>query len=541
MRSGVIYLLIVTIGDTEISSTVVNYHLPCPNCNSSDAYTVYEDHGYCYSCNHYIPRGAIIPSPNLDIPSENPTPIPVIEDFTMEYLGWRGITSETMRFYKAGTKVDGEGKPFTLAFPYPGGGTKIRKIDSKSFWSSGSMSAPGLFGQDRFSAGSAKSITITEGELDAMSAFQMLGSQYPSVSVRSSSSAAKDCQQAFDFLNSFEKIYLCLDNDEAGQKAARAVAGLFDFNKVFEVKLSLKDANEYLTSGREKEFKNVWWNSKRYLPEGIVSSLSEFRRILREDGDKPSVPGPYPMLDALTMGIRTGEFILITAPEGIGKTEFIRRFEHHLLSTTSSPIGCIHLEETKGRQLKGIAGIELRQPAHLSSHVSEDEIDAALAKLTSGRDDRLHIYSHFGSDDPDVILETIRFLVAVCGCKYIFLDHITMVVTGHESDDERRKLDYLSTKMATMCHDLDFTLFCISHVNDDGLTRGSRNISKVANIRIDLKRNLVAELEEDRNKTFVTVSKNRYSGKTGPAGVLAFDPDEFLLKESHEVTFLPPV
>jgi twinkle protein len=134
----------------------------------------------------------------------------------------------------------------------------------------------------------------------------------------------------------------------------------------------------------------------------------------------------------------------------------------------------------------------------------------------------------------------VRFLAAVCGCKYIFLDHITMIVTGFESDDERRKLDYVSTKLATMVHDLDFTLFCISHVNDDGQTRGSRNIGKVANLRIDLSRNLTADLEEDRNKTFLTVSKNRYCGKTGPAGVLAFDPDEFLLKESNEVVFLPP-
>jgi twinkle protein len=116
-----------------------------------------------------------------------------------------------------------------------------------------------------------------------------------------------------------------------------------------------------------------------------------------------------------------------------------------------------------------------------------------------------------------------------------------MIVTGLNDDDERKTLDYLSTKLATMVHDLDFTLFCISHVNDDGKTRGSRNISKVANLRIDLSRDLVADLEEDRNKTFVTVSKNRYVGKTGPAGVLAFDVDEFMLKEAKEVLHLPPI
>lgn len=493
---------------------------------------MYSDgHSFCFSCKKN--RGSTIP---------NVAEVKEPQNFTIEYLGWRGISAETMRFYKSGTKIDHTGKPYSISFVYPGGGVKNRQLEVKNFWSTGSMSAPGLFGQDRFSAGSAKSITITEGELDALSVFQMLGSQYPAVSVRSSSSARKDCQSVFEYLNSFERIYLCLDSDKPGRDAAREVASLFDFNKVFEVKLTLKDANEYLTQGKEREFKNVWWNSKRYLPEGIVSARSEFRNILQEDTDKPSIPGPFPELDAITMGVRTGEFILVTAPEGIGKTEFIRRFEHCLLSTTDVPIGCIHLEETKSRQLKGLAGIELRCPAHLpTGGVSLDEIDTALAKLTDGRDDRLHIYSHFGSDDPDVLLETIRFLVAVCGCKYVFLDHITMIVTGLETEDERRTLDYLSTKLATMCHDLDFTLFCVSHVNDDGKTRGSRNISKVANLRIDLSRNLVAELEEDRNRTFVTVSKNRYAGKTGPAGVLAFDAQEFMLKPANEVIFLPPM
>jgi twinkle protein len=476
-------------------------------------------------------------------PSEFSTPPPGPETFTLEYVPWRGVTADTMRFYKCGTKVDPTGKPVSLGYQYPGGGIKVRSLADKQFWSTGSMSAPGLFGQDKFPAASSKSITITEGELDALSVFQMLGSSYPAVSVRSASSARKDCQQAFDYLNSFEKIYLALDNDEPGRKASREVASLFDFNKVFEVKLdAYKDANEYLTKDKLREFKNVWWNAKRYLPEGVVSSLSEFRRILDEDKEKPSIPYPFGTLQERTMGIRTGEFILVTAPEGIGKTEFIRRLEHHLLSTTVVPIGCIHLEETKSRQLKGLAGIELGAPAHLpTGNVSHEEIEGALAKLTSGRDDRLHIYSHFGSDDPDILLETIRFLVCVCGCKYVFLDHITMVVSGLETDDERRTLDYLSTKLATMCHDLDFTLFCISHVNDDGKTRGSRNISKVANLRIDLSRNLVAELEEDRNKTFVTVSKNRYAGKTGPAGVLAFDVDEFILKEDYQVLHLPPM
>jgi twinkle protein len=464
------------------------------------------------------------------------------KEFTLEYLPWRGLTKETMQFFGMKTRVTPEGRPHSVMYPYPAGGVKNREFSNHKFWSTGPMSAPGLFGQDKFPAGSAKAITITEGEPDAASAFQMLGSQYPAVSIRSSATARKDCQQAFEYLNSFERIYLCLDNDEAGRKATQEIASLFDFNKVYHVKLEgHKDANAFLEARQSEQFKRIWWNARRYLPEGIVSSHSEFRSILEADVSKPSVPYPFDGLNAKLLGIRTGEFVLVTAPEGIGKTEFIRRIEHHLLRNTDASIACIHLEETKARQLKGLAGLHLRTAAHLpDGAVSLDEIDGALKELTHGRDDRLHIYSHFGSDDPDVLINSIRFLGAVCGCKYIFLDHITMVVSGLADEDERRTLDYLSTKLATLCHDLDITIFCISHVNDDGKTRGSRNISKVANLRIDLARDLVAELEADRNKTFVTVSKNRYAGKTGPAGVLKFDPEEFMLKDDDGIV-MPPV
>ena len=106
-----------------------------------------------------------------------------------------------------------------------------------------------------------------------------------------------------------------------------------------------------------------------------------------------------------------------------------------------------------------------------------------------------------------------------------------MLVTGYEGDDERKKLDYLSTRLAMMTRELDFTLFMVSHVNDDGKTRGSRNISKVADLIISLARNSEADTYDERNKTRLTVRGNRYAGLSGPAGALMFDPKTFKLSE----------
>jgi twinkle protein len=437
-----------------------------------------------------------------------------------------------MRHYNVRTKIDSSGKPVEIIFPYGPDAAKHRELEKKSFYSTGQMASVHLFGLDKFNAGQNLAVTITEGELDALSVYQMLGSKFPVLSVRSASSAKKDCAANRDWLNHFEKIYLCFDNDEPGQKAAKEVAALFGNSKVYNVKLTkYKDANELLQAGEGDTFRNIWYNSTRLLPDGILSSFSQFRDILNKDIGKSSVSYPYATLQSMTYGIRQGECTLFTALEGVGKTEIIRSIEYHILKTTDHNIGVIHLEENEKRTLEGFAGYELKQPCHLpDSFVTDIEKEEALKKAI-GRDERVHLNVKWGSDDPDFFLDRVRFLATAADCKFIFLDHITMTVTGLHDADQTKILDYLSTNLAALTEQLNFGLVFVSHVNDDGLTRGSRNISKVAHTWIHLNRDHTSEDETTRNVTYLTIRKNRFAGRTGPAGKLLFDPNTFTVSE----------
>jgi twinkle protein len=505
-------------------SEVVEAHLPCPECSSSDAYAIYEDgHGFCFSCRAYVPAEG-----------------DAMGDFTFEYLPYRGFQKSTLEFYKTLTKIDASGKPVAILYPYTDEATKVRVLP-KTFYAQGNMKDADLFGWQRFSQGSAKAITITEGEDDALAAYEMLGSKYPVVSVSNAPNAKRDCTRRHEYLNSFERIYLCFDNDDPGRKAAKEVASLFDFNKVYNVQLTKhKDAQGYHEAKQWKEFERIWWNAKRFVPEGIISSYAEIDDIIDAEVIRGSGTYPFPTLQEMTYGPRQGEVILLTAFSGIGKTEIIRAIEFHLLKTTEANIGIIHLEEEKERSIKGLVGYELGRTVHLpDSNVSKEDVKSAYRQLV-GRDDRLHLYSHFGSDDPDSILGAVRFLASNCSCKYIFLDHITMCVTGFDTDDERKKLDYISTRLAMMVRELDFTLFMVSHVNDDGKTRGSRNIQLVSDLHIELSRNPNADLAADRHRTFLNIRKNRFASMTGPAGVLTFNPETFIVAELKDFG-LPPL
>ena len=119
-----------------------------------------------------------------------------------------------------------------------------------------------------------------------------------------------------------------------------------------------------------------------------------------------------------------------------------------------------------------------------------------------------------------------------------------MVVSGLNEDDERKVLDYLSTRLAMLVQELDFGLILVSHVNDDDKTRGSRNISKIANVWLHLNRDVDAEDNLERNTTYVRLKKNRFGAHTGPACRLFFDPTTFKISQRNDASaslMLPPV
>lgn len=558
------------------TSKIIASQLPCPDCGSSDALAYYDDnHSFCFSCSRSkrydtleegydrigtdLKKKVLDKSPRLSYynskrilkdnymsPTEGETYMTTTEviketthsvlkeepkesSWTLQYVARRKLTADTHRVYKVQTRVLEDGKPYEVVYPY-GEGDKIRRLP-KQFYSIGRMVNAGLFGKSSFAPGQGVAITITEGEDDAMAAYQMLGSKYPSVSIRSAVTAEADCRKDWDYINSFQKIYLCLDSDAPGQEAAAKIASMFDFNKVFHVKLNLKDACEYLEQGKDNDFVKIWWNAKKFLPKGVKASFSEFEDILNQPSTEAIATFPFGRLNEMTYGIRTGETYLFKAPEKIGKTEVFRAIEYHVLKTTEHNIGIIHLEEKEKRTVQGLCGYELALPVHLpDAGVSNQDQVEALKRLVRV-DGRLHIYSHFGTDDPEVILDIVRHMASASKCKVIFLDHISMIVSGSDESDERKKLDYIATKLATMARDYDFALMLISHVNDDGKTRGSRYIAKVADTIISLNRDIEAESYEDRNTTKITVQGNRFGSVTGPSSVLWFDSKTFKLSE----------
>lgn len=452
------------------------------------------------------------------------------DKLTYDYYSHRGISRRTFEFYDAKTSFAG-GNPNEIGFKYPLGAVKIRNMNVKDFYSKGAMADESLFGMDKFDAGSKDSITITEGEYDALAVYEMMGGKTAAVSVRSSGAARGNLEQAREYVNSFKKIYICFDNDAAGNKAARECSTMFDFNKVYHVKLTKhKDANEYLEKQDVDGFIKTWQNARRYSPNSIISSFSDIKAALATKQAEMLAMYPFPELQDNLKGCHRGEFIIIKGKQGIGKTEICRAIVHANLKSNATRMATIFLEEDQKTTIRGVATYETKQPVALDdSGFSDDDVLRAYEEAVGGDDSRLYIHTHFSSDDEGEIIDNIRFLVSVAGVSVVLLDNLTMLNTGREGEDERLRIDRITRMLRNLVNELGFCLILIAHTNDDGTTRGSRLPDIVANTVISMSR------EIPDNKLWLNVDKARMQGSVaGPAGFALYDRKTWTLRSPLE-------
>lgn len=514
-------------------------HGECPKCGSRDNLAIYDDNENCHSvgCGYHknYNRGdqPIDKHEVRHAVDRQCTPLPQGEQIAIKD---RGINQVTVNKYKVTVNTNPESAAGHV-YPYfdENGAhvaNKVRRKGEKAFYWEGDVGRGTLFGQQLFPAG-GKAITIVEGECDALAGFQLTGSRYPCVSVKSASEAKKNCVDNFEYLNSFESIVVCMDNDEPGQKAAEQIAQLFDLGKVRILKLEhAKDANDYLMKGLEKEFVNEWFRAPQYMPNGLKIGKDMWDEIENHVIPK-SVPLPWKGLNHMTYGLRKSEVTLLTADTGAGKTTVVKAIEHSLLMNpdlieANEGVGILHLEEPNYDTVIGLMSVEASKPYHLpDTERTNAELKQYFDKVINH--DRIVIWDHFGSNDIDAVLAKIRHMAAL-GCTYIVLDHLSIVVSDH-SGDERKQLDEISTKIKMLCMNLNICVIAVIHINRQGQVRGSAGPEQVANIVIKLHRDKTDPDPWRRNVTQLVVEKNRFCGRTGPACLLFYNEFTGCLEE----------
>ena len=513
-------------------------HEPCTSCGSSDANSLYSDgHSFCFSCNTWTPGEGEVVHTHQNMQSN------VQLRGSAERLQKRRISEKVCKQYRI--HKDGD----VLRFHYFSDtgvlqGCKIKTKD-KVFSYEGNV--PGtLFGQHLFPA-VGKRIVVTEGELDAASCQEVMPG-WPMVSLPSgAASAKKSIQRALPFLQGYEEIVLFFDNDEAGRKATEEAASVLPPGKVSIAALQgdYKDASDALSANDAEAVRRAIWDAKPFRPDGIVDAKS-----LLEVVTTPSPPAdheyPFGGLQRKLHGIRYGELVTITAGSGIGKSSFCRELATSLLQA-GERVGYLALEESNRRTALGLMSAAVGKSLHLGEHERSDLTQAYNDTLAKWN---LFLFDGFGSFDPDVIYNRIEYLACGLDTKVIFLDHLSILLSGLDGD-ERQMIDRTMTRLRSLVERTGVAMFLVSHLrrtaNDKnheegarvtlGQLRGSAAIAQLSDGVIALERDQQAAT--GGSDTTVRVLKNRYSGEVGVACKLSYDLSTCKFNESKIEDFDP--
>lgn len=514
------------------TSEILRAHLPCPDCGSSDALSEYTDgHTYCYSCNALHNSDETEPTTKYD---------DFISDLSLKPLKARGITESTCRKYQY-YFTNYKGKPCQVANYFDENGTLVGqklRFQDKSFAVKGKLSTT-FFGQQLYNNGVR--LIITEGEIDCLTVSQLLGNQEPVVSIPCGVQSAKKVFEAnLKWLEAFKEVVVVFDNDDAGRKGAKEIEGILSPEKLrIAVLKQYKDPNEYYINNKGNELLEALENAKKVTPENIINADTLLDDLLEEPEEVTGYSLPWTVkAEKMIRGVRKGEITMLTAGTGIGKSTMIRELGYHLVMKHGLKIGSMMLEENVLRTSKGYIGLYLNKPVHLSRKgITNDQYTEAF-NHTLGTGNFV-MYNHFGSLDNSSILNAIRYMAVTEKCDFILIDHISIAVSGIESNNERKLIDILMTRLRQLCEELGVGLICICHLKrGDGKKsaeeggsisledlRGSQAIAQLSDTIIALERNQQADSDIKKNLVQIRVLKCRQTGDTGIGGKLWFNKE----------------
>lgn len=532
-------------------------HVACTyeDCGSSDGMAVYSGdngthNGYCFVCNRFSSdpyntkvagvKATMVIGP-AEQPQDNPktylesiNEYPIVADLsrrilihTSNYFGVKALVSEvdgvtlTKKFY-----------PYTKGTSNQVVAYKVRSIP-KEFVSVGDFKDVNLFGQPQAEASGSNRLYITEGEEDAMALFQSLkdharGTQWERINPavvsipNGASSAVKSLSKQAAFLKKFKDIVLIFDQDIAGKEAVSDVLKLIP--EALVVNLEEKDCSDMVVKGKWNNLaKSVLFNAKAVRPSAIVSVSDVLERALAKPVE--GIPWPWPTLTASTHGIHRKKIYGLGAGVGMGKSEFAKQLQSHLVTIPGTTgLGIFSFEEDVARTIKGIAGKIDGIPYHIPDvEYSEQKLRNTIQTFQ----DKVILFDHFGTKDWTDVKAAIRFMVVAEGIKDIFLDPLTALVSHLSSSEANDALNTIMGDLAGMTHELDFSVYYFCHLNPpisgppherggkvlEQQFTGSRAMMRWTHYLFGLEGNKDPELPDlERNTRYISVLKDREYG-----------------------------
>lgn len=574
-------------------------HESCESCGSSDGKAVYDDDSsHCFVCSKTVPsQDYLEANQDQDKPwynkymnqqnvkassskfnstkdnemQEVKNQKPAITDEENQAIksqtsvtgtGFRGIRDDIYKMFGVRHGFDeATGEVVEQYYPVTQDGQlagyKIRELP-KNFRAKGRVGAEcDLFMSFKFNRG-GKYLLIVEGEVDSLSAYQMLSDYNKSrnsdfetavVSPTTGAQSKKQIAKNYAFCDSFEQIVLCFDSDKAGQDAANEVIKYLPKGKVKLMQMRYKDANEYLEKGKNKEFISDFYSAKPYVPVGVVGS-GDISESMRKEFMVPKIPLPpfmHKLQAMMAGGVPLGRIVNLASASGTGKSTIVDEIVYYMIFNSPHKVGIVTLESTTGQY--GIKLLSRHIGLKLELHTNEEAL-AILESETTKKKEKELLWTETGEhryflvDDRggevDNVKDAIENLVISCGCKVVVLDPVHDVI-GTLPNEEQESF-YAWQKGMVKSHNCTFYNVMHTRKTAGGQKAGSAGADlheedimghssayKSAACNLMFSRNKEAEDDLERNTTIMKATKIRWTGKTGIAGKYYYDNEKHTL------------
>jgi len=302
----------------------------------------------------------------------------------------RALPPEALTEFQLGMRMKGSRR--WLVLPYFAGGKvvllKYRSIDGgKDFMRSKDCPSP-LFNVDALE-GEYKRLYLTEGELDAVS-LSIMGFR-PAVSLPNGAKNIDD--EHAKWLERFDEIYVCTDNDEAGNKSAAMISARLGAFRCFRVLFPLKDANACLAAGMHEDVKTAIGKAVLMASGKLMTGAQALEQAFsNRRALDPGLHTGFTDLQPIIAGWRPYEWTVFSGPTGAGKTALLMSVGTQLILRNVSVMGAwleIDPEQAIVRWASQIFGTDLY-------HAGEEVQQKAVERLKEVGH-RMSVVPHQGS------------------------------------------------------------------------------------------------------------------------------------------------
>ena len=426
---------------------------------------------------------------------------------------------------------------------------KVQHGQAKCWCQQNSDTAPLLFNMNRINVNSP--LLICEGEPDCLSAIE--AGFKNAVSVPLGSSNLHWIDENLEWLDQFESIIICADNDDAGVKMQKeCVPRLGSWRtKVVDIPAIpigntgrvTKDLNEILyVCGKDKVLELIL--DAKDSPVPSVADLSDVEPTEYEDVD--GVTTGLKAIDDELMRLFFGTLTIVSGQPGSGKSSLLTQLACNSLNNDIST--WLFSGELPNGVEKSWFNYIFAGPRNITDAISrrgnpyKKISTTTLAEINKTYKGRWHIYRDDYDNTLDKLIASMTDTVRKYGARCLILDNFMCIDTETSEEELRSQTDTIK-KLIEFAKKYQVAVILVCHPRkmDAGTNvgiydiAGTSNIVNLAHRTIGLRRVTDAEREnaakysEKRRQllkydVIVTVVKDRMFGRQNTDVGLYYDP-----------------